>query len=267
MLRKRSQLNDCDSEDNAECQQLRSEVRALAGDYLYNLADMLIKHLEQVQIKVKLSEEITEDEEIKLIDIIETRKGRLESVKEEIENLKSSDASISEDRNKIVEKLKTEVRDAKAFLGKISIHVQARQIKILLAQQEQAGDKIERILTEMEDEDEVYNDVNELLEEFNTDLEEAKKYLELAMENPEQDITSTIEQEAETRDYLIRARNEIKGSYVTLHKIVRRIRETNREITQESGPSELSEDGSELEDDSELEDSEDSELADNEINN
>lgn len=270
MVQKRARLQTCEADDPTDCAQIRTQARVASGDYLENIANMLIKHLEQVQIKVKLSEEISEVERIKIIDIIGQRKSRLESVKDEITRLKNGENSEISSRQEIVKKLRNEVKDAKTFLRKISFHVEARKLKELIAQQEIASDKLERTINEMENAD--TETLEELLSIMEEDLEEAKKYIVLAMENTDDDVLAVIKEET-MRNYLNRARVEVKDSYITLHKMVRIIRGENMEIVGSeisTSPSTITDSAPELtnEGGSEISNNDDSDLNDDsEISN
>ena len=180
---------------------------------------MLDKHLLQVQIKVKLSKEITGDEEIKIIDLIGERRSRLESVKDEITRLKNDESATIEERQNIIKKLKNEVTDAKTFLNKISLHVELRTLKRLIAQQEIASNKVERIISELDNAN--TETLNDLLSIMEGDLEEAKKYITLATEETDEDNALAVIEGNNMRNYLNRARIEVKSSYITLHKIVK----------------------------------------------
>lgn len=227
MIQKRESLNKCQNSDDADCVKLEKDARIASGDYLENLANMLIKHLEEVQIKVKLSEEINEEEELKIISLIEERKGRLESVKDEITRLKNGETADIASRQQIVKKLKTEVSDAKVFLRKISLHVEARKIKELIAQQEIASEKIEKTISEMENVD--TETLKDLLSIMKADLEEAQKYIVLATEKTDDNVLAVVKEDM-MRNYLNRARVEVKESYITLHKMVRILRQGGQEI-------------------------------------
>ena len=225
-----------DDEDSTteECKDLEAQVLEDAKEFLTDGVNMLIDHLKQIKEKVTSSETMEADRVSEITTSIDSKISELESTLADIEA-----AQTKEELKEISKKVHRTWAD---FKHKERLYV-ARLIHAkvwgILERSKHLEQKLENILTKMEEKgidvsdiDEEIGQFSEKINEAKTKYEEGKKILDAAYaaKDTTTDKKAIVTQVKEAEVILKEAKEALKEANSILSKIIKKIRSKGGEI-------------------------------------
>ncbi len=254
----RSEVTGCKGDDSEECEKLRGRYKVHAEKMLLNAADRVLAVLDRIKEKVEDSEDLDEDERSDIIADIEEKIAEMVDAREVIESIdeESDIEEVGEAANTIKKAWKRSVKfSAKAALGKM---INAR-LRGITQRMNVLEDKLDRIVSRMEEEGYDVEDSKKLFEEFSLRLSEAEENYESAKSKYAGVLTADDKEEVseEAKELLEESHDALKKAHEILKGLLREIREAKQEGV-------IEETEEELEDEEETDDKDETESEDEE---
>ena len=231
-LRIKEKLTSCKGNESGECSTIKEQIKEKAKDHLINIADKVLEHINKLKAKVQESEDLSEGQ---AEDMISTIEGHITAV----EDAKSTIVS-AESKEDIQEAIKT-VKRRWARIGHIHKIQSGKMVNAriggIIVKSERLRGKIENILEEMEENGKDTAEIQEIFDEFNALIGEAKDRHIQAVERFKQAKDSDP---ADTE--LIReAQGSMREAHSRLKEAKEKLRDIIKEIKQADGNRELQE--------------------------
>ena len=169
LQRVRQRIRECEPRESEECQQLQTEALQNAQDYVVSFADSVVNHLERIKAKVEEAESLTEAEAREILADLDTGIGKLNAL---IDEAKAATT-------------KKELKDVARRIDRIWKHFKVRAVKHadtlvssrigeIIKRSQRLEDKLDRILSRMEERGVDTGGLDEKLADFSEKIDEAR---------------------------------------------------------------------------------------------
>ena len=240
MLKKDAILKCKNNLDTEECKILQNEVRALTKDYLLNVADTLIAHLQRIKEKVLSSEELEEGEVNEIVNNIDSKISELEKVKLEIRDADSREKLIE-----VVKNMRTILKDVKIESDEDVGKLRKGHIGEIIKRSEKLEIKLQRVLEKFDNDGQNITNIQPLIDDFNKKISDAREHYNLAIELFDKakqfERTNETNQTIEVRHQYIKdahehlrvAHNDLKEANEILKQIFRALKGIDDDVEEE----------------------------------
>lgn len=213
------------------CEELEAKTLQNAKDFLIRTADSMINHLEKVKTTLQSSEDLTDEEVYEMITKIDAQIKELEDAKAKVEAA-TTKAELKEATKTINDAWKRIREHARWYVGKLAlakhggIIVKLKHLEL----------RLQKVLEKMEENGKDTSTIQPLIDEFNTNIEEARKNFELAtakfkgfrdLPEPKGEAGSKLIQEAQ--DYMKQSREQLAEAFRVLKEITKTVKDSNGE--------------------------------------
>lgn len=221
----RAKVQACKNDDSSDCSQIRRQVKSNSKDFLSSSADKILEVLEKIKSKVESSEDLSEEDAQEILDDIDAKIAEVEDAKSVIENLNNE--SSSEDIKAAVQTIRDAWKDTRLTMKWSVGRLLNGRISTILANSERLGEKLQDMITKLEEKGYDATDLNGLMDDYNANIEEAKNNYDLAKEKYQEAKTVQDYDEVlrEANDYIKQAHERLKLAHKTVKEIVQQIRE------------------------------------------
>lgn len=221
----RTTLRACKDAESEGCLKLRRQIRIHSGEFLLNIADRVLETLEKIKSKVESNEDLTEEEASDLLAKIEAKITEVSDAKGVIENL--TNESSAEEIREAARTIKQAWKNTRVVLKKSVGRLVNARIGGIIVKLEHLKTKLIKISSRIEEAGENVRDLDELIDKFHSELEEAKNKWQLAKEKYAEAVTpgKIDELMKEANKYLREAHEKLKEAHKTLKEILIKIRE------------------------------------------
>jgi len=251
----KEKFKKCKGDDSVECKEVRKEGK----EFLLHAADVVLNTLERIKTKIESSEDLTEDEAAEMLSDIESSMSEVKVAKETIENMdeNSTEEEIKEAAKTIREAWKKVRPILKRHVGWLA----GSKIRHMLAKFDKLDSRLRNVQEKLEAKGHDTTDLNNLLDDFESKLADAKDNYEKAVEKYKEaktakEIDSLVK---EAHEYMKKARTYLKECGKLLREIIKEIKGKDIVTLTDEEVSEEVEETSEVDDDETSTDTEEEE--------
>ncbi|MBT7902827.1 hypothetical protein HN587_03115 [Candidatus Woesearchaeota archaeon] len=162
-------LKDCEGVDSARCDDLREEAFGPAKDYLVSATKQAINYFEKLKAKVESMDDLDEERARSMVEDIDSTLGKLEDLLNRINAANSRD-----DLNVVAKELRQLWSKVKNQGVSHATEIVHSKLIDLIKRAEYTGDKIEAKISELDEQSEDVEKLEDLLESYFDSLDQAK---------------------------------------------------------------------------------------------
>ncbi|MBU0628093.1 MAG: hypothetical protein KKC75_02810 [Nanoarchaeota archaeon] len=225
----KARVKECEGNEDAECNQVREEIKENAKEFLLNTAGNILEHLNKVKANVESNEDLSEEEAKEIIADVDLMISEIEDAKSVIES--------SEDKEQIIEASKTIKKAWLRIKERLAVQtgkITASKIGGVIIKVKSLEAKLERVLSRMEEQSIDTTSIQSLVDEFNAKTDEAKLSYEQALDKFKEaaasdDLETSKTLAKEGHNLLKEAQNSLQGSQKLLRSILLNIKQAGGE--------------------------------------
>jgi hypothetical protein len=238
----RERYNECKADESAECEQVRKETKTNARRMLVNSADRIIATLEKLRERIQLSERLTEEEAQERVAQIDAKIAEIGEAKSSIEELDEN--SDPEEIRSAAQQINNAWQNSKRVAKLNAARVVNAKVGGVIAKSDRLSERLALAVEKLEEQGTDTSGMEDLLEEFNSEIESAKAHYDLGIEkfnearSTEGDVDEIMK---EATSHMQEAHKDLREAHAVLVQLLRQIKAENR------GDRALEEAGEELE--------------------
>lgn len=216
----------CDEPESEECKAVKAEVLASAKEHFSAQADLIVETLEKVKSKVQANEDLSEEEEARLVAELDAAIQRVKAIKDKINAAENKEQLLHAARE-----LRDEWKKIKHAAKKISARVVSSRMAGIIVKSKHLEAKLDRVLARMTENGEDTTEVQSLVDEFRKEVEltrvsfkeSQELWLQVKAEaRGEAETNATVQQAQaklkEARDHLNKARELLRQIILKVNK-------------------------------------------------
>lgn len=223
-------IKECRNVDTSSCRLINRNNFEIGQNYLLNIVDALINHLNFVKEKVQSSEELSDEEANEDVNKINDLLSKLEELKKKI-----NEATNREQLIEISSELRSIMKNVRTESDYSIEHIRHRRIGEILERAEHLEAKLARIQDRFGINVTNSSELNSLIQEFNDKIDDAREKYWDAVEIFEQarsanDSDARHDLVRESHDLFKEAHEDLKDAHNILKDIFRLLKGIDRDI-------------------------------------
>ena len=222
ILGMKSRWEQCKDSDTEDCMQVREQFVGYGKDYVEKAAEALLKYLDQVYNKIKLNEDIEEEEKEQKLDEIS---GYMDQVSSIIDRIDS--AETKEELRNILDELKDLINEIKPRIKHNVTNLYRHKIGEIIVRAEQLEIKLQKLLDRAEEAGYDVTDLENMIDDFEGLIKSARDNYYKAKEILDQfsdEETTDSNKVQEAHDLLRQAHNDLNSAQKVLRDILHKIK-------------------------------------------
>lgn len=222
VIKAKNDLKNCLNKDT-NCEKEREQLRIQTRALLTNVADLYIKHMEQIKEKAQLSNALTEGEINAVLESIDSKINELNELKTGITQAETNEKLIN-----VLRDFKEKIKEIKVEAKYNVQHLNQNRVGLIIQQSEQLEIKLKAILASLAERNIEIKEISPLIDEFNAKIAEARQYYQESMElfakSKDASNTEKADLMKQANDKVIKAQRSLQEARNILSKIVEQIR-------------------------------------------
>jgi hypothetical protein len=222
----RDRYKNCINSDTAECVRVVKQAKGDAKEHLINSAELILKHLEELKTRIEASTDLSEEDVNDLIAKLDEQIANVQEAKSTLENI--NEDSTREEIKEAANTIRNAWDNAKIHVYKARLRYVGAKLNTWIGKAEIWGARAEEKASEINS-----DDINSLIEDYNSKVQSAKESYEMA-ENKWQESTTNDRLPSlirETNQYMKEANNYLKEARRILSEIIKQVRQNNQDIS------------------------------------
>src|SRR3989344_3778278 len=222
----KEKYGECQNSDTEDCKLRIKDTKTYAKEHLINSADLIIEKLNELKTKTESSEDLTEEEANEMIATLDEKISEIEEAKSTLESL--NEDSSKEEIKEAADTIKTAWNKINLHMYKIRVRNVGAMMNNLITKAEIYGDRIELKASELNS-----DELNSLLSDYNSQVENARQKYEMAKEKWQAATTPQEIDDArkEVNQYLKEANESLKQSREKLREMISMLKQNDSEIS------------------------------------
>lgn len=236
----------CKGPASEECKKAKAELLESAKEHFTTQADIIIEMLQKIKAKITANEDISDEDEAKIVVAIDAKISNVTAIKEKIKAAQNKEELLTAARE-----LRSEWNSIKRAAHRYASFIVSSRMAGVIVKANHLEKRLERILGIMAENGQSVTDVQPLVDQFHTEVEAAKKSFKESQNiwlSAKLDIDDATVQEAQEK--LKGARAHLKKANEILNEIFKKL---DKKVIKEAESEDELEDELEAEDDSENE--------------
>ena len=170
----KAQLQACEANESAECEQLRAEIKLKAKDFLNHTLEMVLNQLEKVKAKVQESQSLTDEEASSALEKIDAKIASVQELQELVAGI--TENTTKEEIQDIVAQIRQVWKEEfKPVLERWAGFIQTARMGGIYVRLKHLEKKLNSVLARMVEKGKDVAEVQELVDQFGAKIEEAKQ--------------------------------------------------------------------------------------------
>ncbi len=219
----------CKDNQSEECKKVREEIFDVSKRHLLKITEVFIHHLAKIKGHIETNEYLTDDEVQEALEKVEKNLQELEEIKQKIENATNKE-ELREVLLELMNKWKR-IKIASEIRAGISVN---QRIGGIIIKSKYLEIKLEKILSRMEERGLDTTTISSLTDKFHIHIENARENYEKAVDKfkiARENVSKEALEEA--KEFMTKAREELKNADKTLKEIFHTLNVQAKEILQD----------------------------------
>lgn len=227
--------------ETGDCNVTEEQLIEHAKKFLGNSANAIIEHLNKAKTKIQENEALTEEEAKEMTAKIDSKIVEIQAAKQQAEN-----ATTKEDIRQAAMKINASWKNIKTVTRAHSLIIANSHLGGVIAKSEKLNEKLQKIVTRMEENGKNTENIKPLVEEYKTKVNTAKEKYDLATQKYKEfwlaeGKPEAVEKLKEAQDLIKEAKQLLKEANEKLREIAKLARTEREEVEKETEKSQETE--------------------------